>query len=176
MRTVIFLIFIFVVALIETGVSGYISISGVAPDLLLIASVTAGLYYNQRTAIIMGILSGMLKDSLGIYSFGMHIFIFPVFAYLTYQFSRRLSIETGRYNAVYIFIVTLIKALLVKFWMSVPGVYISWAVFSKVALLESLYTAVAAYVCIRVIRPFIKSPFGSNIPPNFSVFPLHRGD
>ncbi len=125
------------------------------PDLLLIWVIIAGLYFNQLTAILLSLLSGILKDTLGVSIFGINTFWFPVLTLLVIKTSQKISLESNLIFCAAVFGFSLLNDLVSRTALLILGYSLPGMVFFRIALSGSLYTTLIASLVFK----FIKSRF-----------------
>lgn len=92
-KSLIWGIWLFVLAILQTSLFSYLRFFGAVPDLVLPAVVAVAVYDKERTGIIAGIVGGVIIDALG----GVGLSISPLVymlcgtlvALLTYSVLRR---------------------------------------------------------------------------------------
>jgi len=155
MRNWIFLFIILIFALLQTTVLDYVKIFGVKPDLFLISVVLAGIYCEIRWALFISLFSGILKDILGINTFGINTLLLPLLCFLVLQLNKKLSIENYFLCSIVTFISTLFYAALTRLISQYLNNFIPYSVFLRISFLEALYTSLIFPLIFRAISKLI---------------------
>ena len=155
MKNWIFLICILIFALLQTTMLDYVKIFGVKPDLLLIGIVLAGIYFEVRWALFISLFSGILKDFLGINTFGINTLLFPLICFLVIQLNKKLSIDNYFLGSIVTFICTLLYAAATRLIFLYLNNSISLSVFLRIAFFEALYTSLIFSLIFRTIKRVI---------------------
>ncbi len=141
MKNIVFLLIIFAAAVIQSTLAGHLKIFGVKPDLLFVLVFSASLNFERGSAIFFALVCGILKDSLGTLSFGIHILMYPLWSLAVLNLSKRISFDHPAVSAVFLFFMVFVHALILRFapfdgygCVSLPG-------FFRVGIMEGLYTS-----------------------------------
>ena len=125
-----------------------LSVFGVKPDLLLLCSIMAAVKYEVYPAVGYGIFAGLLKDSLVPLDRSGNTVIFVLLNILVLRISRRVSFDSRWLRFFLVFVLVNVNnaafRLLGLFFGN--GNTVSVAMFFKVSFLESLLTALCAYI------------------------------
>ncbi|MDD4899866.1 MAG: rod shape-determining protein MreD [Candidatus Omnitrophica bacterium] len=143
---------IVLLALFQATLLNYFRIFNVKPDLLLICAVFVGLVFELKHALLFSLVLGFLKDAFTAQVFAAHIFYFPFLAAVTFFLAKKIPIETTLVRTVLIFLAVILIDLLKKFFQFSAGNYFTLGVYSKVIILESLYTALVSPLIFKVLR------------------------
>lgn len=143
MKNLVFLLALFVIVVIQETILDYLRVFGVKPDLLLGFVVIVSVYSNWRWALFFSILAGLFKDLFGSSSFGINIFLLPLWGCLISKLSRKISIDDTIGISVTAFLTVLINDIASRMLYLYLGKYVSLGIFLRIMLIGSLYTALA---------------------------------
>lgn len=151
MRNWFFPSLIFIFFLLQGTILNSFRILGVKPDFLLIGAVTASLVFEWKWAFVLSIFCGFLKDTLGINLFGWHTFLFPLWSLIIIKLSKKLSIDNNFMRAGLISIIVIFNSLITQLTFFSSGKpMLSFGMFLRIALLESLYTALSLFLLFKI--------------------------
>ena len=148
MKKWVFFLVIFVCALLQPTVLNSIRFFGVKPDLLLICVVIAALEFELKWALILSVSAGLLKDSLGVQSFGFNAIMFGAWSLLIIRLKRDISFDNLYMVIALTAVVTLAHHLLFGLALVYFGSFIPLGIFVRIMIIETFYTA----LCL----PFLK--------------------
>jgi rod shape-determining protein MreD len=143
MKNLFFLLALFVIVVIQATVLDYLRVFGVKPDLLIGFAVIISVYSDLRWALFFSILAGLFKDLLGSSGFGINIFLLPLWSYLIWKLSRKISIDDTIGISVTAFLTVLVNDIASHMLYIYLGKYVSLGIFLRIMLIGSLYTALA---------------------------------
>lgn len=153
MKKWFFPVIIFIIGILQAGFLNSIKIFNVKPDLLLIVVVSVSLDSSLRWALILSLLAGFMKDIFGTNGFGLNMLLFPLWSFITFRLSRKMSIETDFMRGVLIFIVSLLHNVLARLILVSPGNFIPLGIYLRILLAESAYTALVSPLLFRMPKP-----------------------
>ncbi len=78
--------------LIQTTLFGRVRLAGLAPDVVMIAVILAGLRLRGEQALIVGFLGGLLFDALSANALGLRAFVYTAVAYLAVRTRDRADV------------------------------------------------------------------------------------
>jgi rod shape-determining protein MreD len=149
-KNFIFLILLF--ALLQVSLLPYLRLFGTKPDLFLICVVFASLYFDVESALLMSLLCGILKDIFSINAFGLNTFFMPIFSFLIMKISRKLALDDAPVLCVAVFLTTFFYAIINRVVLGYLGTVVPFWGFLRIALIESLYTAIIFPLAFRLIK------------------------
>jgi len=161
MKTFYFFLFVILICIVQVTALDNVRIFNVKPDLLLVAVVMAGLYFEWKSALFLSITAGFLKDACGTNITSLYTFLFPLWCYLVIRISRKISIEENNlFFSISAGIVALINIPLEKIIYMGSGNSIPFGLFLRISVIEVLYTALSASFLFIVLKPllFMKAP------------------
>jgi rod shape-determining protein MreD len=147
-----FILLIFLFALLQITLLPYLRLFGTKPDLFLTCMVVASLYFDVESALLMSLLCGVLKDIFSINAFGFNTFFMPVFSFLLMKISRKLVLDDTPVLCAAIFLTTFFYAIVSKIVLGYLGTVVPFWAFLRIALVESLYTALIFPLVFRLIK------------------------
>jgi rod shape-determining protein MreD len=141
MKNWFFLIFILVFAFFQATFLDYLKLFGVKPDLFFISVVIAAIYFRPRSALLISLFAGMIKDTLGISAFGINTLLMPVLSFLIIRLSKEITLD----NLGAASILTFIAVLIFSFFFRLASFYsnnpLPFLAFLRISFFEALYTA-----------------------------------
>lgn len=81
--------------ILQVALAPNISIGGVSPNFLLLAVIAAGMVNGPNSGAVIGFLSGLTLDMIGIGPIGLWALVFSALGYLTGLIDRNLYAEGG---------------------------------------------------------------------------------
>lgn len=146
-----FLFIAVVLAIFQITILDYFQIFNVKPDFFLIVVVMASLYFSfeLRWAVFLSAFSGMLKDILGPNTFGINTLLFALWSVLIANLSKKISLDNNFISAAVIFVTVILNGAVIQLIFLFSGKFISWPVFLRIVLLESLYTALVLSIIFK---------------------------
>jgi len=138
--------------ILQSTVFDYLKIFNVKPDIVLIAVVILGLSLKLKWVMIFSYFAGFLKDMLGGLPFGINVLVLPLLGFLVFKLSKRMAIETRYLKTALVFIAVISQNLVVSLLIVLLKLDISIGVFSRFAVISSIYTAVVYFYLSKIIR------------------------
>lgn len=134
--------------ILQVSILPLVEVRGIRPDLLLIAIVFFSLRLGPTRGLVLGLITGFLKDCLGNGLFGGYAFCFALLGLIVGYNGKVLYRESPYTQVVVTFLASCLAYflyyLLVKLYQAMPPMTDS---FRWVILPASIYTAV---VCLPV--------------------------
>lgn len=150
-----YLFIIVLLGLIQVALVDAVKFATVRPDLIIIGVVVASLSFELPYVLILCLSAGILKDIFSPYTFGINVFILPLLGFLIVRLSKDLSWDNSWVRAMLISAVSLSYHLIVRSVLFFWGHFIPVGIFLRIALLESLYTALISVLVFKYINPRI---------------------
>ncbi|HNQ51010.1 MAG TPA: rod shape-determining protein MreD [Candidatus Omnitrophota bacterium] len=147
MRKIIFLGLVLAAVLVQSTLADGMRILGVKPDLVWVMVMAAALYFDFSDAVICAVLAGILKDVLGISSFGAYTLFLPLWAAAVRSLSKRISFDHAAVSAVFLAVMIFVNAVIIRSIPPVSTGRLSFMAFMHIAVIESVYTAVV-FACV----------------------------
>ncbi len=163
MRHALTVIFIFVLAALQTTVLHGLTLFHVIPNLLFIFVICYCLTKNDYSALIYAVICGLIMDFLGGRPIGMHALMYTLVAYFCLAISGNLFNNNLFVAMVFVFVLSLPYELLTYLFYFVIWGRGSWgfAIFCKI-LPASVYN----FVFTLVLYPVIKMLAGQTAQSN----------
>lgn len=152
MKKTILVALIVILAVIQATVLNYFKVFSVKPDLLLIAVVIVAILnpFELKLIIPLSIFAGMLKDLCGINSFGWATVLFPAYGLTIIYISRKITTDSIMIRTLFVLIAVITGSLFIALMNWCTGRIISLGIVFKIIFLESVYTALVAFLCFRI--------------------------
>lgn len=152
MKKIIFLFIIVIFSMFQLTILDYFKILDVKPDLFLITVVISSLFFELKWAMFFGIFNGILKDVFSVNTFGINTLLFPLWSFLTMKLSKRISIDNNFIFAAFIFVILFLNNIIIRLIFIFLGkFFIPLSTSLRIALLESMYTAIVSPLVLKVI-------------------------
>lgn len=162
MKHWLFLGAIFFSVLISAAWLNYFSFFGVKPDLLLICAIASAVYLPKRSALFFCFLSGLAKDIFSLNHFAANTILFLLWGWLIIRLAKEFNLEDD-----YILIGLTAAASLftnlasrIFFWYAARSVPLG--IFLRVMVIDCLYTTLIAWLVLKSIPYWKKSPQKNN--------------
>jgi rod shape-determining protein MreD len=156
MKIKLFLILIVLFALAQATLMGYLKVFGVMPDILLAVVFIAATSFSQKQALFLSVCAGMIKDILSVYPVGINTFIFPLWCFIIILLSRRISLEQRLFSGLSVGVITFCNGIITHFIFFFDGNGISLLVLLRIAVIESLYTAMILPAVLKAAGPVLR--------------------
>ncbi|MBR0085292.1 MAG: rod shape-determining protein MreD [Lachnospiraceae bacterium] len=85
-KSIVYILFIFILFLLQTTFFGWINVAGIVPNCLLAFSISAALVNGSSEGMIAGFAGGLLLDILYSNIIGMYAFAFVVITFVMGKF------------------------------------------------------------------------------------------
>lgn len=155
MKNWFFLFVIIAFALLQVTVLDYFKIFKIKPDLLLISVIIISLYFELKSTLFLSIFTGILKDTFLASPFAINTLLFPLWGFLTIKLSKKVSLDNNFTRSISIFIIMVLNSTITRLIFLFFGKFISWGIYLRIALFESLYTALIFPIIFRIIKPIL---------------------
>ncbi|OGX45321.1 MAG: hypothetical protein A3G38_01910 [Omnitrophica WOR_2 bacterium RIFCSPLOWO2_12_FULL_51_8] len=143
MRKIIFFICIITSCILQAAFPAPLKIFGTKPDLLLICAISACFIFGQGWALFFSLTSGLLKDILGPGPVYSNILLFPLWGLLIIGFSRKVCLDYDPARMGAVFVAAVLQNIFCGSSLIFQGKGIPPGIFLRIALVSSLYTALA---------------------------------
>lgn len=151
MRYLFFFLVILASGLLQVTFLDYFRILGVKPDLLLISIVTASLSFELRWVIIFSLFAGLFKDAFNSNTLAINTLLFPLWGFLIFKLSRKISLEENLIRTVLIFIIALVDNTIAGLILVSSGNLVPLKIILRNLAAGSIYTALIFPLVERVI-------------------------
>jgi len=141
MKKIIFLGIIVAAALIQSTLAHHIRFLGVKPDLFFVIVFSAALNFEKDTAVGLALVCGILKDSLGLSSFGVHVILFPLWSLTVLSLSKRISFDHPVVSSSFLAVMVFVNAVILSILPVAGYGYVHFFSFMRISLIEAAYTS-----------------------------------
>ena len=149
------IIFFFFFILLETAILSNIALLPTVPDLILILNVYLALQNGPMFGQNMGFVSGLIIDFMSAGPLGLQTLLRTIIGYSLGFFNRLINTSSFFFPALYIFLITVFKALLfIVFSFFFPQVSVLHYVFSLSFLFELLMNTLLAPFVFAFLKLF----------------------
>lgn len=153
MKKWVFPLSILALGLLQVTVFDSFAAFNVKPDLLLVSAIGSAFFLEAKSALLLSIVAGILKDIFGLNRIAINTILFPLWVLLVVRLSRRISIDNNFVRVFLIFIITIFNIVGNRVVFYFLHYFISWGVFMRILLLESLYTALISSLVFKITEP-----------------------
>lgn len=155
MREIFFLLGVALAALLQGTVLNSFRFFWVRPDLLLCSVVIASLTLRPRWALISACLAGLLKDSLGVYPFGVNTLLFPLWSLLIMRLKKDITVESHPLipPAILVILCILNNLSIRMIFLSLGGLMLPAGIFIRTIIIESAYTGLVFPLLLKAAKP-----------------------
>jgi rod shape-determining protein MreD len=153
MKKIIFTVFIFLAALVQSTLIPYAAFFGVKPDLFWAMVMCAALYFDAGTAVIFSLLCGLLKDCLGTSAFGAYTLALPLWSAGISGLLKRISFDHRVVSGSVLGLMIFANAVILRLVPFIHDGPLPFMSFMRVSVLESMYTVIV----FIWIGPIVKS-------------------
>ncbi|MCU0650669.1 MAG: rod shape-determining protein MreD [Candidatus Omnitrophica bacterium] len=141
MKKIVFAALIIGAVLLQSTLISRISFFGARPDLTWIMVMACGLFLDLRSAVFFCALCGLLKDSLGVSSFGASTILFPMWCIAIASASKRISFDATAVSSLFLFFMMLVNAVVLRILPYTSAGNLPIGSFLRVSFIESASTA-----------------------------------
>ncbi|MFA6216311.1 MAG: rod shape-determining protein MreD [Candidatus Omnitrophota bacterium] len=156
MKTRLFLILIVVFALAQATILSYLKVFGVMPDILLAVVFIIAMSFPRKQALFLSVCAGMIKDVLNVYPVGINTLIFPLWCFIIMHLKRKISLEQRLFSTLAVGIITFCNGIITHMIFFFDGNGIALLHLLRIAVIESLYTALILPAVFKVSGPFLR--------------------
>ncbi len=112
----------------------------------------AGLHSEGKWTVFFAILAGCFKDLLGINTFGINTFLFPLWVILLSELSKKISLEYNLVRIAIVFLITILNGIASRLILLSLGKFIPLGIFLRIILLQSVYTTAVSALLFKFIK------------------------
>lgn len=159
MKKIIFLALIIAAAAVQATLMNGFRVFGVKPDLFWIMAMAGALYFDLPSAVVFGVICGLLKDCMSAPAVGAYVVAMPVWSVAVRAFSRRISFDYITVSALFLALLIFVNSAVIRCIPPVSPGPLSFMAFMRVGILESLYTALA----FMLVCPWLRRVAASRI-------------
>ena len=140
-RVIILGILITICFVLQTALFPFLEIAGIAPDLMLILTVSFGLMRGRKEGMLVGFFCGFLYDVYFGYAIGPFMILYMILGYCNGFFHRLYLVE----DVLLPIIIILVDDLIFNF-----ATYVIFATYLKdIILPEMIYTALITLIVFK---------------------------
>lgn len=142
MKIFIFSIITIILGIVQVTILDYFKIFNIKPDFLLMSVVIVSLLFEARSALILSIFAGILKDTFAASTFGINTVLFVLWSFLIIRLTKEIPIDSNFIRAVLIFIVGVLHNTIIGLLFIYLGNFIAVGILLRIIAIQSLYTAI----------------------------------
>jgi rod shape-determining protein MreD len=125
------------------------------PDLLLIFMAALVFFTDFKTALIFGILAGLLKDVFLPWPLAINTICFGIWSYLIYRLSRQISTEEIYVRLAIVLGVALFNNFVLGLYSIATGVIVPPAIFLRNLIIISVYTTLLSPLILKFTKKIV---------------------
>lgn len=156
-KTLIFSLVIIIFSFFQATVLNSIKIFGVKPDLLIISVIIGSVFWEWKSALFFSLLAGASKDIFGAGAFAFNLLLFPLWSYLIFKLSRKLTLDYDFALIILVFAVVFLNDVIIRIIFLFFDTFVGFWVFLRIAFIESLYTALFLPLVLKTLD-FLRCP------------------
>ena len=122
------------------------------PDLLLIFAVALVFYTNFKTALVFGILAGLVKDVFLPQTLAINTIGFSIWSYLVYRASRQISTEENFLRLAIVLVVVLLNNFIIGIQSISIGNILPPGIFLRNLIIASVYTSLLSPLIFKLTK------------------------
>lgn len=143
---------VMILALLQLGWPEFLVFFHTRPDLLLIFVIAAVFYLDLKSALVLGVLCGLLKDVFLPQSFGMNTVLFIGWAGAIRLLGRQISTEHGLIRFAIVLIVAFLNNIIIGLLSVNLGNHIPAGIFLRNLIIGSFYTAALSPLIFKLTK------------------------
>jgi len=152
MKKLNFLLAIVILATVELNWPNFLSFFYCKPDLLLIFMVALVFYTDFKTALIFGILAGLVKDVFLPWAQAINTVCFSIFSYAVYRLSRQISTEEDYLLWAIVLVAALLNNFIIGLQSVTTGNIIPPGIFLRNLIIASVYTTALSPLIFKLTK------------------------
>jgi len=152
MKKLFFLLTIIILATFGLNWPNFLNFFYCKPDLFLIFMVALVFYTDFKTALLFGILAGLVKDVFLPRGIAINTICFSIGSYLIYRFNRQVSIEDGYVRLVIVLVTALLNNFIIGLQSVATGNIIPPGIFLRNLIIVSVYTAALSPLIFKLTK------------------------
>lgn len=156
MKKLLFLIFIFLIAILQSTILNQVRFFSVKPDLFLILTLASTLIFEPVWAIGFCIWLGFLKDTLGSSGSAINTIIFACWSLLIIKVSRKINLDNFIFCMILVFVAVIFNGIFTKIIFANYGKVVYFGTTLKILVFESIYTVLMLPVLFKLLEIFLK--------------------
>jgi rod shape-determining protein MreD len=120
------------------------------PDLLLIFAVALVFYLDLKTALVLGVFAGLLKDSFLPGNFGINAVSFCIWIYCAYRLSRQISTKENYVRLSIIFAAAMLHNAVLGVNVVIAGNIVPAGIFLRNLIITAVYTTLLSPLVFKL--------------------------
>jgi len=152
MKNLFFLFTVLILATLELNWPIFLNFFYCKPDLLLVFMVVVVFCTDFKTALIFGILAGLVKDLFSPGVSAVNTIGFSVWSYAVYLFSRQISTDESYVRLAVVLAVGLLHNFIIGLQSIGAGNILSWGVFLRNLIIVSVYSMSLAPLIFKLTK------------------------
>ena len=152
MKNLFFLLIIMVLTILGLNWPTFLNFFYCKPDLLLIFMVALVFYTDFKTALIFGILAGLVKDVFLPGTLAMNTICFSIWSYSVYRVGRQISTEENFLRMAVVLVVALLNNSIIGMQNIAIGNIISPGIFLRNLIIASVYTSLLSPLIFKLTK------------------------
>ncbi|MBM3246063.1 MAG: rod shape-determining protein MreD [Candidatus Omnitrophica bacterium] len=153
MKKVTYLLIIFSAGIFQASLLNLFRVFNVKPDLLLISAIFAAFIFDLRSALALGAICGLLKDSLSANTLGINTALFGLWVFLIIRLSREIPLDNNLIRAAVVFVVVIFQNIISRVIFFALGSHLSsLGVFIRAMILELIYASAILALIFYIIK------------------------
>lgn len=152
MKKWLLLLAIIILVTLQLTWPGFLIFFNCKPDLLLVFTVSLVFYLDFKTALIFGILAGLVKDIFLPQLFAINTISFSVWSYLIYRLSRQISTENNYVRLVIVLITAFLNNIMAGLQILNSGNIIPVGIFLRNLIVLSVYSTALSPLVFKLIK------------------------
>ena len=152
MKNLFFLLAIIILATLELNWPIFLNFFHCKPDLLLIFMVALVFYIDFKTALIFGILAGLVKDLFLPGTVAINSICFGIASYAVYRLGRQISTEEIYVRLAVVLVVVLLNNFIIGLLAVSLGNIILPSIFLRNLIIVSVYSTLLSPLIFKLIK------------------------
>lgn len=148
MKEIIFVLVVFLAALVQCTLLEGVKLFTVKPDLLFVCVFVAAAFLERSWSLCIAVICGLLQDVLGSAPVAMHVVLMPCASWVFGQVSRRTPLDNPLVGAVVLLLTLFAYNVVVSMLLGVVSL--------RVLLVQPLYSAVIFLLAAGRLAPLLR--------------------
>jgi rod shape-determining protein MreD len=152
MKNLFFLLTIIILATLGLNWPVSLNFFYCKPDLLLIFMVALVFYTDFKTALIFGILAGLVKDAFLPWTLALNTICFSIWSYSIYRVGRQISTEEDYVRWSIVLVVALLNNFIIGIQSVTTGNIMPPGIFLRNLIIASVYTSLLSPLIFKLTK------------------------
>jgi rod shape-determining protein MreD len=152
MKNLFFFLTIVILATLGLNWPVFLNFFYCKPDLLLIFMVALVFYTDFKTALIFGILAGLVKDIFLPWPLAINTICFSIWSYCVYLLGRHISTEEAYVRVAVVLVVALLNNFIVGIQSVAAGNILPPGIFLRNLIIVSVYTSLLSPLIFKLTK------------------------